>query len=171
MDRNQVKAWVTTAQERLIEPLSFIAPLATRITLGLGFVQTGNGKLHNLERTTQFFASLGIPAPGLNALFIGSLELVGGAALVIGLLTRPFAALLTSTMVVALLTADRSSFLESWTQASDKSPTDIAAFVFLLLLLWLVFLGPGKASVDEFIVRRLARSSEPTGTPHPAAGR
>jgi len=35
---------------------------------------TGQGKLANIGKVSEFFASLGIPLPTLNAYFIGSLE-------------------------------------------------------------------------------------------------
>lgn len=151
--------------ERVSDGASFLAPLVTRITLGLGFYGTGTGKLANLDRTTAFFAGLGIPAPGLHAVAIGGLEMVGGVALLFGLLTRPFAALLSATMLVALATADREGFLASWGSAAEGTPTDIAAYVYLLLLGWLVFHGAGAASVDRVISRFLGR---PSAVPHPA---
>ena len=52
------------------------------------------------------------------------------------------------TMVVALLTADKARFLESWSTASDVSPTDISAFVFLMFFSWLALYGPGPVSLD-----------------------
>jgi putative oxidoreductase len=136
-----------------LERFGFIAPLATRIVIGLAFLQTGLGKWAHMDRTADFFASLGIPLPGANAAFVATLELVGGGALVVGLLTRPFAALLSSTMIVALLTADREAFLASWSRASETSPTDVTSFVFLLFLLWLLTRGPGTLSLDR--LRRL----------------
>jgi uncharacterized membrane protein YphA (DoxX/SURF4 family) len=63
-------------------------------------------------------------------------------------------------MVVALLTADTADFLASWGSASQLSPTDVTAFTFLLFLLWLVFYGPGKLSLDGLLGRILR--SEPT---------
>jgi putative oxidoreductase len=48
--------------------------LITRIYWGWQFVLTGWGKLHNLERTTAFFGSLGISAPKLNAILAASTE-------------------------------------------------------------------------------------------------
>jgi putative oxidoreductase len=148
-----------------LERLRFIAPLATRIVIGLAFVETGLGKWAHMDRTADFFASLGIPLPGANAVFVATLELVGGGALVVGLLTRAFAALLSSTMVVALLTADRGAFLASWARASDTSPTDVTSFVFLLLLLWLVTHGAGTLSLGRLVRAWLRgrRSSPVTG--------
>jgi uncharacterized membrane protein YphA (DoxX/SURF4 family) len=68
---------------------------------------------------------------------------------------------LATTMVVALMTADKARFLESWNTASEASPTDISAFVFLLFLLWLAFLGPGPVSLDRFLARWLKIDTEP----------
>ena len=134
---------------------AFLAPLATRVVLGLGFYHTGLGKWQHFGNTVTFFTNLGIPAPTVNAAFVSSLELAGGVLLVVGLLTRPIALLLSSTMVVALLTADRANFIASWGSASESSPTDIASFVFLLFMLWLVFYGAGAASLDRLLFRRL----------------
>src|SRR6516162_1022130 len=39
--------------------------LAVRLYWGWQFAQTGWGKLHNIPHVTEFFMSLGIPAPGL----------------------------------------------------------------------------------------------------------
>ncbi len=77
----------------LVQP---ILPLLTRVVIGHAFIVAGLGKLRNFDATIGFFASIGIPMPELNAAFIATLELVGGAALVIGLATRVFAALLSS---------------------------------------------------------------------------
>jgi len=64
-------------------------------------------------------------------------------------------------MVVALLTADKADFLASWGSAAEKSPTDIAAFVFLLFLLWLISYGAGKLSLDALL--RKVLGFEPRG--------
>jgi putative oxidoreductase len=140
---------------RAADKMSFAAPLATRLVIGLAFVHTGWGKWQHFDHTVQFFTSVGIPFPGANAALVASLELVGGAMLMGGVLTRFFAAGLSTTMVVALLTADRADFLTSWSSASSSSPTDVTSFVFLLFLLWLVLLGPGAVSVDHFLRRAI----------------
>ncbi len=66
-------------------------------------------------------------------------------------------------MVVALMTADNADFLASWGAAAEKSPTDITAFVFLLFLLWLIFYGAGRLSLDALLRRilRLAPAAVP----------
>ncbi|NOZ95501.1 MAG: DoxX family protein [Acidobacteria bacterium] len=138
----------------ILERLSFIAPLVTRLTLGLAFVQAGQGKWRHFGDTVDYFGALGIPLPAANAAFIASLELVGGAFLLAGLLTRLMSAGLISTMVVALMTAERSSFLGSWLPSGQLSPTDVTAYTFLVLLLWLLFFGAGKVSLDALVFRK-----------------
>jgi len=140
---------------RVAAALAFLAPLATRIVVGWAFYLTGSGKWAHFDNTVTFFTELGIPYPVANAAFVATLELVGGIALMVGLFTRLFAAGLASTMVVALLTADKQRFLESWSTASEISPTDISAFVFLLFFAWLALYGPGPVSLDKLLARWL----------------
>ena len=140
---------------RVAAALSFLAPLLTRLFVGQAFFLTGRGKWQHFENTVTFFTELGIPFPQANAAFVASLELVGGLCLILGLLTRLVSAGLLSTMVVALLTADRERFLESLNPASDIGPADISAFVFLAFFLWLTLYGPGAVSLDALIKRWL----------------
>jgi putative oxidoreductase len=153
--------------ERITGHLAFIAPLATRIVIGLAFFQAGTGKFRNFENVIGFFDSLGIPFPAFNAGLVASMETVGGAMLVFGLFTRFFASGLAVTMVVALLTADTADFVASWGSASQLSPTDVTAFTFLLFLLWLVFYGAGKLSLDALLRRVLSSKPTPIGSLSP----
>ena len=140
---------------QITNTLAFVAPLATRIVIGLAFFQAGTGKFRHFENVIGFFDGLGIPFPAFNAGLVASMETVGGIALILGLFTRFFASGLSITMVVALTTADSADFLASWGSAAEKGPTDIVAFVFLLFLLWLVSFGAGKLSLDALLRRVL----------------
>ena len=62
-------------------------------------------KLHAVPDVTQYFASLGIPAPHAQALLVSLVEIGGGILLVLGLGTRHAALLLAGVMVVAIWTA------------------------------------------------------------------
>ena len=140
--------------------LAFLAPLLTRVVVGWAFYLTGSGKWAHFDNTVTFFTELGIPFPQANAAFVATLELVGGICLILGLLTRLFATGLASTMVVALMTADKERFLEAWSTASEISPTDISAFVFLLFMLWLALYGPGPLSLDKLVSRWLEKGQK-----------
>ena len=78
---------------------------------------------------------------------------------IVGLATRLVALGLASTMVVALLTADRESFLDALRGAGDAGLTDVVPFVYLLFLTWLVLAGPGAFSLDALVARRLEASA------------
>src|SRR3974377_1876527 len=84
------------------------ALLTARLTVGVLFVSTGWGKVHNLAKVTSFFAELGIPMPGLNATVASYTELLCGSLLVIGLASRLASLPLVVTMIVAILTAKRA---------------------------------------------------------------
>ncbi|MFV2071733.1 MAG: DoxX family protein [Thermoanaerobaculales bacterium] len=148
---------------QVTEKLGFIVPLVTRIVIGLAFFHTGVGKFRHFDNIVGFFQGLGIPFPAFNAGLVASMETVGGIMLILGLFTRFFASGLSITMVVALITADSASFLASWSSASENSPTDVTAFVFLLFMLWLVFYGAGKVSLDAVLRKVLGTETQSQG--------
>src|SRR5215468_5217082 len=80
--------------------------LALRIFFFWQLFLAGKGKLSNIGKVSEFFASLGIPHPALNAYFISSLECFGGLLLIVGLASRPVSLLIFLSMTVAYLTAD-----------------------------------------------------------------
>lgn len=145
--------------------LAFLPPLLTRLVIGQAFFLTGRGKIENFDRTAEFFAGLGIPFPAANAAFVSRLEYFGGMLLIAGLATRLVALLLSSTMVVAMMTADKADFVAALTGAGEKGLTDVVPFVFLLFLLWLVIFGPGPLSLDALVRRWLRPAPQLTGQP------
>jgi len=136
---------------KLAESLSFLAPLLTRLVIGSSFFMTGRGKLENFDRTAAFFSEIGVPFARANAAFIGSLEMIGGVCILLGFGTRIFSLLLSATMVVALLTADKDNLIKSF----PFSLTDVTPWVYGMFLLWLILCGPGRLSVDHVIAGKL----------------
>ena len=125
--------------------------LFVRLYWGWQISQNGWGKLHNLPRVTEFFSSLGLPAPGPTATFVATFEFIGGILLAIGLLSRVAALGFVIDMTMAYITADRVALLSIFSDP-DKF---VAAAPFTLLfasLLVLIF-GPGKISADTLIGR------------------
>ena len=141
---------------KITAALAFLPPLLTRLVIGWGFHVTGHGKISDLSKVTGFFTDLGIPFPGANAAFVSYLEFIGGLCLVLGLGTRIFAFLLSGSMVVALLTADREAFVSKF----PSDVTDVTSFVYLLFLIWLVVYGPGPVSLDYFISKWMGLNRE-----------
>src|SRR3954451_10774230 len=75
--------------------------LAVRLYWGWQFAQSGWGKLHRLDQVTDFFASLNIPMPHVNAILVSNLEFFGGVLLILGLASRLTGVILTGNMVIA----------------------------------------------------------------------
>ena len=149
-----IAALYTTATERLerlFSPLGNVVLLVLRLVWGWQFLTTGLGKLQNHGRVTEFFSSLGIPAPGLNAWFVGGLEMAGGALLLLGLFSRPIALLLTGNMLVAYWSADRPALLGVFHDLDAFLRAD--PFWFLFVSVVVLTLGPGAISVDRLLTR------------------
>ena len=127
------------------------APVLARRVFGQAFAQTGYGKLANFEATTSFFQDLGIPAPAANAAFVGTVELLGGICLLLGLGTRLAAFLLLGTMMVAILTAHRGEFVDALLWQGDKNLSGVLPVPFFVALVWLIGQGPGRLAVDNVL--------------------
>ena len=125
--------------------------LALRLLIGWQFFVTGKGKLENLDRVTNFFASLHIPMPHANAIFVGSLETVGGILLMVGLASRLISIPLSINMFVAYLTADREALVNIFTKPDGF--TSAEPFLFLAVSLIVLAFGPGFFSLDTLIVK------------------
>jgi len=125
--------------------------LLLRLYWGWQFFQTGKGKLMHLDRTADFFVSLNIPFPKLNALMAGSTECFGGLLLLLGLGSRLITVPLAFTMVIAYLTADRDKVTGLF--QNPDAFVSAAPFLFLLVSLIVLVFGPGKFSLDELIRR------------------
>src|SRR5579864_8570556 len=83
--------------------------LATLRTLtGLFFVVAGIVQLVAFGRSAGDFARWGLPAPEALVVLVAAVEMVCGALLAVGALTRPVGLLLATLMVGATLTAGRS---------------------------------------------------------------
>ncbi len=133
--------------------------LFVRLYWGWQFAQTGWGKLHDLGKVTEFFTSLGLPFPGVNAVFIANLEFFGGILLAVGLFSRPVALLLTGNMSVAFITADREALLSIFSDPDKFLAASPYTFLFASLLV-LVF-GPGKVSLDALVARHFQKLGNP----------
>jgi putative oxidoreductase len=120
--------------------------LLIRLDWGYQFAQTGWGKLHRLPQVTEFFASLGLPMPGVTAEFVGLVEFLGGILLALGVGSRAVAAILFVNMSVAYVTADHDAVAAFFTDPGKFASADPFTFWFVALLV-LVF-GPGWVAVD-----------------------
>lgn len=136
--------------------------LIVRLYWGWQFIETGWGKLGDLGKVTNYFASLGIPAPAVSAYFISALEFAGGVLLAIGLGSRLISFLLAADMTVAYYLGDHDALLSFF---SDPDKFYAAApFTFLIASLIILIFGPGKLALDTLVARTVRHPSQTTVT-------
>jgi putative oxidoreductase len=134
---------------RVVAEIQWLPPLAARLVLGVVFIQSGWGKLHDLAGTTENFANWHIPLPHFNAVLASCTEFFGGCLILVGLGTRIVAVPLIVVMAVAIASAKWSK-IEDWT---DFFGFDELAYA--VMFLWLGVRGAGKLSLDYLIGKRL----------------
>ena len=153
----QYYRYILDLTERLAAPLRWLPPTMARVAVGWVFVLTGWGKLNDLDSVVSFFTELGIPYPELQAPFVASTELVCGALVLVGLMTRAATVPLIGTMIVAIATAQ-------WPQV--ESFADLLGLVetlYIVLFAWLAIAGPGPLSIDA-LGRRSTKKSVSTAS-------
>lgn len=133
---------------------------AIRLYWGWQFAQDGWGKLTHLERVTQFFVSLNLPAPGATALMVAVVEFGGGILFACGIATRLVSLVLFANMTVAYLSVpdDRVNFSHILSNPSDFYGASPYTYWFAALLI--LILGPGWFSVDAWIGRSFAAKTD-----------
>ena len=115
-----------------------------RIALGITFALHGYQKwfVYGISGVEKGFTDAGIPIPGISAIVVATVELVGGLLLILGLLTRYAAILLAIVMLVALARVHLPAgfFLP---QGYEYTFNLLAALIAILLA------GPGAAALDR----------------------
>ena len=125
--------------------------LIIRLYWGWQFFLTGKGKLMNLDRTANYFASLHIPQPKLNAIMAASTECVFGLLLLAGLGGRITPLPLIGVLTVAYITSEQEA-LHAFFSNPDKFLT-ADPFLFLFATVIIFIFGPGKLSLDALLAK------------------
>ncbi|MEQ4519096.1 DoxX family protein [Pseudarthrobacter sp. B907] len=130
--------------------LTTTARTILRIVTGFLFAAHGWQKFNEftIAGTQAAFAQMGVPAANLVAPVIATLELVGGVALILGVLTRVFAVLLAVDMLGALFLVHAPAGI--FAAAGGYELVLILAAAALAVAL----VGAGKVSVDQALFGR-----------------
>lgn len=118
--------------------------LFLRLFTGAAMMTHGIPKLFGgMEAFTQVVGNLPLPAPAVMAFLAALSESFGALFLMLGLLTRPAAALLACTMGVAAFLA----------HGGDPFATRELALLYFFIALFFLLKGAGRWSVDRFLRR------------------
>src|SRR5277367_2715819 len=132
----------------------WIPVTAARVLIGIFFCISGGTKLFvktQFGLLEQTMVQSHIPFPHANALFVAIVEFACGAGLALGLLTPLCAAMLAGDMIVAIATNRIHSIQASGVLAWIDGFLYLPEVLFALILVWLIFSGPGRYSVDGLI--------------------
>ncbi len=134
--------------------MTSLALLIARIGLGIVFVAHGWQKFNDMgvAKVGDGFTGMGIPAPELAAYFVTFVELVGGAALLVGALTAVAGLLLTIDMLGALLLVH----VKNGVFVTDGGYELVVALGVGSLLL--AVFGAGRYSVDGMLGKKVGRA-------------
>ena len=141
---------------RMQDLLKTTAPGATvfvRVIVGWVFLSEGIQKfLFPAALGVGRFAKIGIPAPTFTAPFVGTVEIVCGVCLIVGLLTRWAAIPLLIDISVAIVTTKLPMLrYQGFWPAAHEARTD---FCMLLGLVFLLLVGAGPLSLERGLGRR-----------------
>jgi len=146
---------------------------AARVLIGIFFCISGGTKLlvpAQFSQMEETLAQSHIPFPHANALFVSLVEFGGGAGLALGLLTPLCAVALVVVMIVAIATNRIQSIHASGALAWLDDFLYLPEVLYVIILVWLIFSGPGRYSIDGLIARR-AGAAGVERRPRPAAER
>lgn len=121
------------------------ALLAARLTIAYGFYEPAKMKWSDINSVGEWFGSMGIPFPLLNAYMAASTEALGVVLLTLGLFTRAISIPLIVVMIVAIATVHLPHGF-----SSGDNGFEIPLYYMLFLLIFFSQ-GAGKFSLDRLI--------------------
>lgn len=131
--------------------LKDIPLLLIRLVLAYGFYNPAMMKLKDISSVVEWFKSSEMPMPVLSAYLVTYTEFFGFILLALGLATRIISIPLIITMIVAIKVAH----WDNGFNASDNG-YEIPLY-YLIMLILLLFTGPGRISVDYLIERKVRK--------------
>lgn len=158
--------WKLYELKKLCEPTGANANILIRLVVGGVFLNEGILKfLYPAAEAAGRFAKIGLPHPEILGPFVGAVETVCGAMIILGLFMRPAAIALFIDITVAILTTKIPVLLGHSYLGFALMPLPHYGFLSMVheartdFSMWfgLVFLlstGPGRWSVDAWLAKR-----------------
>jgi len=130
---------------RLSEYTKSLSLLFARLAVAYGFYEPAMMKWVDIDSVAQWFGSIGIPFPTLNAYMAASTELIGVVLLTLGFMTRAISLPLIIIMIVAIVTVHLPNGF-----SAGENGFEIPLYYMLFLFLFFAN-GAGKFSLDRVI--------------------
>jgi putative oxidoreductase len=133
----------------VLDVLTWLPPLVTRIILSAVFLQSGWAKISRHAQTIAFFSHLGFGrSTSFVAVFVPWVEFLAGIMLLLGVMTEIASIALIIDMTVAIVVAnqDIAGQIGELFRFYD--------FLYIALLLWLLISGPGRVSAYRFVEKK-----------------
>ena len=127
------------------EKIKDLPLLFLRLALAYGFWSPAVMKWGDINAIGEWFGSMGLPFPLVNAYLAASTEMAGVFLLLFGFGTRLISIPLIVTMLVAIFTVHLPNGFEAGSNGFE------IPLYYLLMLFTLIVYGPGKLSVDQLI--------------------
>jgi len=119
--------------------------LLARLAVAYGFYNPAMQKWSDINAVADWFGSMGIPFPTLNAYLSASTEILGVVLLTLGLFTRLISIPLIIVMIVAIMTVHLAHGF-----AAGDNGFEIPLYYMLFLAIFASF-GAGKFSLDHLL--------------------
>ena len=133
---------------KLTESLKSLPPLIFRLILAYGFYEPAVNKWSDINAISDWFASMGMPLPTLNAYMAASTEAAGVVLLTLGLATRLISIPLMFVMIVAVYTVHYKNGFSCGANGFE------IPFYYFFMLFSLIVSGPGRISLDALIKKK-----------------
>lgn len=132
----------------LMDKLKDLPLLVLRAVLVYNFFKPALYKVTDFTGTADWFESLGIPFPTLNAYLSGFTEMSGVILLTLGLGSRIIAVPMIIVMIVAIYTVHIDNGFKAIHNGYELP------LYFIIMLFTLIVYGSGKISLDYLLIRR-----------------
>src|SRR5580693_5562561 len=141
----------------MLRDAEWIPMTAARMLIGIFFCISGGTKLLTKAQfgvLEQTMVQIRVPFPHATALFVATVEFACGAGLALGVLTPLCAAMLIGDMIVAIATTSIHGIQATGFLARLDDFLYLPEVLYVLILVWLIFSGPGRYSIDGIIASK-----------------
>ena len=139
---------IHSLSKNILSNFQSLSLLLARLAVAYGFLEPATKKWQDIGSVAQWFGSMGIPFPTLNAYMAATTEILGVILLTLGLFTRLISVPLMVIMVVAIVTVH---FAHGFSAGNNGFEIPLYYMLFLFIF---ASHGAGKFSLDYYLFEK-----------------